>query len=88
MRGGRAALVRVAGVDQRCAHVETVQEATATRVVGRADGVIRTSVQATQSQPETFSGAYPGGGHRGIIARTVLRDRGRDGVRRTAVHST
>jgi len=87
VRGGRAALVRVVGFDQRRAHVETVQEAAATRAVGRAHGTVRARVQAAQSQPETLPGAHPRGGRLGNVSRTVLRGRRRDRLRRTAIHS-
>jgi len=44
VRGGRAALVRVAGPDQRRAHVKTMQETAAARTVGRTYGSVRTRI--------------------------------------------
>lgn len=87
VRGGRAALVRVAGADQRRAHGEAVQEVPAARAVGRADGAVRARVQAAEGQPETLPGAHQGGGRHATVARRALRRPGGDGVRRAAVDS-
>lgn len=87
VRGGRAALVRVAGAHQRRAHGEAVQKVHHARAVRRAHGAVRARVQAAQSQPEALPRAHQGGGRHGTVARRVLRRRRGDGLRRAAVHS-